>query len=96
VPAARFSARIGFGLLAAGSAAYAFALNAGAVFADGHASLPGLAVGAVAILAGFAAAWFLLRERLAIGLAATFVSAAAVGALAFVVLRSATEAALSL
>ena len=59
-------------------------------------SLPGLAVGALAIVAGFAAAWFLLRERLVLGLAATLVSAAAVVALAFVVLRSATEAALSL
>jgi hypothetical protein len=96
VPAVRFSARIGFGLLAAGSAAYAFALNAGAVFADGHASLIGIAVGALAIVAGFAAAWLLLRERLVLGLAATLVSAAAVVVLAFVVLRSATEAALSL
>lgn len=95
LPVGRLSARTGWWLLAVVAAGLVFAFNAAAVLAAGHASLPGLGLGALATIAAFAATSLLLRGRLDLGVVAVVVAAAAMATLAFAVVPEGTLGALA-
>ncbi|HUG62887.1 MAG TPA: glycosyltransferase family 39 protein [Methylomirabilota bacterium] len=86
IPANRWWVRVGFGFVAFGAVILAFGLNAGFVVAEEHAEVGGLVLGLAAVLAAFAATWFLLHGLLAAGVAATVLAAGLATAQAFAVL----------